>query len=602
MQPENRFIKKAMEEYDLPQFYSYLIEELTGLSEVKDDELIATLSAMCVYLHFGSICIKKNESFYRTLKNIGVERPEELASSFFENIERYKTIIGEVGEYKPLIYIKEREILYFQKFFENERTVREIINLRFNLETKKNSLLTDMLKQSLLNNKQLDELQKVAIFLGVTEPFLIISGGPGTGKTTIIKHIVKYLIELADYKPSEIAITTPTGKAAQRIKEIFENEKLLEEIEISTIHRLLKYNYATEKFFYNRENFLPHKHIILDEVSMVDIVLLRYFLEAISPETGLIIMGDKDQLPPVGAGAFISRLIPANFICRFSSELKGLVRDELIDEKSFNNKIVVLEKSFRNVESIISIAGRINSGDEDIEIEEIKRDELNHLFERESFISLYDYENYWNFKELVTFWISKQFPEGYFNLIKEIKQFSSYEKDMIEIKFSEIFNFIESKKILSPTNTGSYGCDKINELAKRYFAGWLETNRNIFEGLPIIINKNDYNLELFNGNVGVILRFKDGVKAVFKLEKLRIYSIDLIPSFDIAFAISVHKSQGSEYERVLFIIPEEFKSSILSRQIVYTAITRAKKGILIAGRRENLNYAVKNSMERESDI
>ncbi len=299
--------------------------------------------------------------------------------------DRYKNIIGEWNENKPLIYVKEKELLYFQKYFENERIVKENIYRRFNLPEVLGGENIEKLRNFLIDDSGLDELQKAAIFLGVTKPFLINSGGPGTGKTTIIKHIVNYLIEIENYNASKIAITTPTGKAAERIKEMFKTQKVSNGIEISTIHRLLKYNFFTESFFYNKNNKLPHKTIILDEVSMVDIILLRHLLEAVSFNTRLIIIGDKDQLPPVGAGAFISRLIPPNFTNKFSLKLQGIINESLIDRNAKDN-VVLLQRSFRSVQEIISVSNSVNNGVCDIGIQEVKKQKLKEIFSMDSFM------------------------------------------------------------------------------------------------------------------------------------------------------------------------------------------------------------------------
>ncbi len=579
---ENVFVKKAVEEYELPLSYVYLIKDLMG--ERDEEALLLILLSMFIYLNNGSICIKNNENLKNLWINLGVSEVEKRISNFFSNINKYSEIIGDSKSYTPIIF--DNNSLYFQKFYKSERAVKECLEERKGTSFKNNNI--DEVKKYVSSLDNLDQFQKAAIFLSIIKDFVIISGGPGTGKTTVIRFIIDYLLQNKVYEEKEIAIATPTGKAAQRIKEIISEHN----IETSTIHRLLKYNYINNSFYYNYDNKLPYRCIIVDEISMVDIVLLRNFLSAIPLETKLIIIGDKDQLPSVEAGAFISRIIPEGYKNSFSRLLKDIVDDEWIKEDG-KDDIVLLTKSFRSTKNILDFATKVNSGDENFNINEFSFNEVENFFSFDDYIGVFEYKNPANFKKFYLKMLSTYFDEKYFSLINEFKKIESKEL-YFDNKIKALISKIEGFKILTLTNSGFYGCDRINEEFAKYLG------MNIGAGFPIMINKNDYNLELFNGNIGILIKFKDGLKCVFANKK--IVSFNMLPEYSIAFAITIHKSQGSEYERVLISIPEEVKPSLLTRQLLYTGVTRAKKAVLIAGSEDKIAFAIKNSIERESNI
>jgi len=602
-----KYISIVRERFDFPWSYIFTLKDLVSFCNKPDENLIAILTTMFIYLNNGSVCVRINDTFYDLMKSLGVENPQWLYEEFKNNTDKYTEIVGSPQEYKPVIFNKEKDLIYFQKYFESEDKVKAIIEDFISVA--KNKEYEDGLNQEitdyLINEaRNLDELQKVAIFLSVIKNFVLISGGPGTGKTTIIKYLLEFLISRNKYKPADVVISAPTGKASQRIKETIKDNSLLAEVEVLTIHRLLGYTFFRDSFRYNSENKLPYKVLIVDEVSMIDIKLLNHLFEAISNFAKIVLIGDKDQLPSVEAGAFIAKLVPSDYKNRFSSLLKGITREDLIAESGFNDHIVVLEKSFRSEKSLQEFAKLVNAGRTDIEIQMLSQENLNKFFTESDRIFLYEYKDYRNFKNLVFNWLKRQFGDGYFQSIKIFGEILSTELSNCEKYLKEIFNTLNSGKILSTTNIGLYGCRKINELGMEYFLTKVGARYfYVTNGVPVIINENDYNLSLFNGNIGVVLKFKDGMKAVFNIENdYRVYSIDMLPDFSLAFSITVHKSQGSEYERVMLVVGKSEKPAVLNRQILYTAITRAKKGVIIASTLENLKQAISFSIERESGI
>lgn len=368
---------------------------------------------------------------------------------------------------------------------------------------------------------KLDASQESALQLALREPISIITGGPGTGKTTIIRELLTRL------RGKHTALCAPTGKAAKRMQEATGKEA-------KTIHRLLAYN-PQEGFWFGENEQLPYDVVIVDEVSMVDTELLSHLLKAIDERrTRLVLVGDFNQLPSVGPGAILSDLV--------KSELVPLAR---------------LNQVHRSAEGswICNNAPRILEGQELL------------LMKRDGF----------------------QFVEV--DSAGNVGKFCGdlYRKD-------------NGLQILTPQSTGHAGTGALNIEMQRRFnppmpgmyewktgAGILRVNDKV------IHTKNDYDLGVFNGECGVITRI-DGTKALevqypdrqYPVE----YSRDQTRALKLAYALTIHKSQGSEWPWVIVIV-HSTHTFMLTRQLLYTAVTRGKEGVIIVGNRKGIDAALK---------
>ena len=418
---------------------------------------------------------------------------------------------------------------------------------------------------------------KSKFFPELKNRFTVITGGPGTGKTTRIAKIVSILWK-KDPK-LDIVLAAPTGKAASRMDEAvfraverLRNEidedisKKMTELKGSSIHRLLGWTSRPGVFRHNEENPLSTDVLIVDEASMVDLALMSRLVGALKKDASLILLGDKDQLTSVEAGNVLGDI--------YLAAKKGFIDPECVTE---------LTESFRfNSDSGIGLlADSINKS--------CNAKELKEIFESNDDGSI----------ELLSDGFSSEIRE----IAKRIER--NYEALFRDNSFEEYFSILDSFKVLSSSRKGPGGIEEINKLAERIFKrkGLIPDYDPWYIGRPVMVLKNSYDLELFNGESGVVVEI-DGVRrAVFRKGQndFRTYPVSVLPEVETVYAMTVHKSQGSEYDEVMFIIPER-EIAILSKELVYTAVTRARKKITIVSNAENLAKSLSKSAARSSGL
>lgn len=401
----------------------------------------------------------------------------------------------------------------------------------------------------------LAENQKTAIRESVVNGVTVITGGPGTGKTTIIKSIIKLLVK----EGLEVLLAAPTGRAAKRMTEATG-------FEAKTIHRLLEIGYSGDNsevlFAKNEANPVEADVIIIDEMSMVDMLLMNHLLKAVMPGTGLILVGDVDQLPSVGAGSVLKDIIASGVI-----------------------KTVRLTEIFRQAgESMIIVnAHRINKG------------EVPYL----------------NIKEKDFFFMPRRSGEDIVNTIVELCN--------KRLPASYGYDPMKQIQILTPMRKGTTGVNNLNiELQKSLNPSDRNKNEKVFkdftfrEGDRVMQTKNNYNLRwekagknasegvgVFNGDLGIIQRIdleEQKVTVLFDDEKTVDYDYSILDELEPAYAITIHKSQGSEFPVV--IIPLfQGPQILLTRNLLYTAITRAKDLVILVGYQKVLADMIENERE-----
>jgi len=384
------------------------------------------------------------------------------------------------------------------------------------------------------------ERQKDAIRQSLRGGVVVITGGPGTGKTTIMRALLRILEK---YKVG-VLLAAPTGRAANRLSELAHKSA-------STIHRLLKYQPKDETFEYNGGNPLPADFVIVDEASMLDIWLAHKLLIAVSPLTSLIFIGDVDQLPAVGPGNFLKDIINSGKI--------NVVRFTEIFRQAKRSLIVIN-------------AHRVNEGAFPV------------IYSRQRGKKLGDF-----------FFIERKEPLDALDTIKALVG------ERIPQRFG--FNPVEDVQVIAPMYRGIIGVDNLNtELqqllnpGKDVYVGGVRKFRNKDKVLQL---KNNYDKEVFNGDVGII----EAIDVEYQKIQVRFggriveYETNELEELTLAYAISVHKSQGSEYKAV--VIPVHTQHYImLQRNLFYTAITRAKQLVCIVGTKQAVAMAIKNAKEQ----
>ena len=484
---------------------------------------------------------------------------------------RSHTSVGDETQTQCPLILSKADKLYFHRYWHYEQNLIESILNRV-------QSTTDPSAKELSYSSELGADQQQAVKLATRSTLTLISGGPGTGKTTTVLYILASLIEENKKDPIKIALAAPTGKAAQRIQEslISGLSKLAisntakEQItpDTSTLHRLLGFQRNSAQFQHNQENPLPYDVVVVDEASMLDLLLFTKLLSALKPETRLILLGDSHQLASVEAGSIFGDLIEASR-----------------SNQSLQKHTVELKENFRfgNKSSLYQICEYIKEGDSKQSLQLLNTESEDLKLKGLPTTSRLAHE------------LEKNFADHFVSLTN-LKDPGEALKTMTETC------------LLTPLRKGPYGVEGLNTALEgivRSRKSGASQGRH-FNGQPILITANNYIQGLFNGDLGIILESADEPEALFayfpdEQESFKRYPISALPTFESAYASTVHKSQGSEYQHVVCILPA-IESPILSRELIYTAISRSRKSAEIWGQTESFIQAIENPTQRISGI
>lgn len=474
----------------------------------------------------GSCALKKEDLLDKTFDLIKVDK-NKINEQINEDLLKSKIQIIKIGEdefvYDRDIYKAEKSCAINLSRLQNEKYIFDVkINEDFDAFSKE---------------------QEIAIKEAFNNMLLVITGGPGTGKTTIIKAICNILNE----NNLKFNLAAPTGRAAKRMQESTENVAF-------TIHRLIGIKPESPIPEFNEENALDCDYVILDEASMIDIKLMDKLLKALSSKTALILVGDHNQLPSVGAG----------------NVLKDILDTDI--------KSVRLKKIFRQAQesNIVVNAHRINDG-------------------------LYP--------------ILNQKNKDFFFINSNSKNFQNDLLDLVKNRLPNYYKLdpINDIQILAPSKKSLWGIVNINDLCQKELnknPNSIKINNRIFKLEDKVMQvRNNYELEslnpdnfddgVYNGDIGRIIdidKNMESLKVEFYDGNIVSYKKEDVKDLDLSYAITIHKSQGSEFDCVLIpMMPASFM--LLNRNLLYTAITRAKKLVILLGEKKILKQMVKNNNE-----
>ncbi len=508
-------------------------------------------------------------------------------------------------------------------FFDRQREAVECVSklIEDRLKTTGETLEDNELKPAIAYVGQdgkefnLFDEQQNAVRATVAHNLTVITGGPGTGKTTIVCSILRALLKKMDMKPADVALAAPTGRAAQRMGEALRAQcemakaacssdadkdfcEVIGKLEGTTVHSLLG-GYGP-KWTYNEENPLPHRLVIVDECSMVDLLLMRSLLAALRKDCRLVLLGDKNQLPSVEAGAVLGDLMEIGS--------RGGKDDEAFVE---------LNESRRFKKNLKKCATQFNDGDSS----GIREAKLPRTGDKKWTDALRGEKT-----ENECFWYElsgDKLPAKVDALVKEWASVYGLVKDGALVKAAmavrnddkafagectdatrALFNVLDASRILAVVRKGPFGVNHVNELLLKERLGRNPIEPLVDDGIPVIVTKNTRSLNLFNGDVGVtVKRPGRGVYVLFpRGEKVVCCPVSLLPEHELAYAMTVHKSQGSEFENVMVVLPDDENHPLLNRQIVYTGITRAKKRAVIVGTEKSLTVALSRKIERDTGV
>lgn len=646
------------------------IHDLLNLSCYADQEPVHTvLILMLAALDEGSVCIDTAElALAGRLRNI---LHEEGAKDWAQRIraglqgQGYPDLIGSEGvSDRPIIRCRRAsgDLLYFQKLLSCETAFSGALRQRIVLAREKSvspAMRAAAIQEMLVlqssphkgNHVQLKGNQQIALALALLQNFVVLSGGPGTGKTSIVFVLLRCLLRNG-IKAESIALAAPTGLAAQRLTEAVRKgfialpneaqasgpDAALKNVAAQTLHRLLQYQPSRGTFRHHANNPLPFDVVIVDEISMVGLVLMAQLFQAVKPEAKLILLGDKDQLPSVEAGAILGHLTPSDGQPCYS-EAMGLRLKEMLPNHNlpFNcrehwlrDSLVILDENFRSQKQIQEVAHAINAQDETI-LERMPRcklpSEANPTNEPGQIPSLTFTElnargGCWHmemttkslsdWRRCLRRWAEHSFltnrhdGSSYADLTRKCPALrpdpSSEQRDFL----NRIFVLLGQVRILTLIREGLWGCDGINAFVSNRLKprfGQPQGGR-LFAGAPVLITRNDYVRELFNGDVGVALHAAGGgYCVVFKRpDGFLMIPEEALPAHELAFALTVHKSQGSEYGQVMLVVPPEGGRRLLTKEVIYTGITRARDLAILVGSKEALRASIRRKMERTSGL
>lgn len=502
----------------------------------------------------------------------------------------------------PIVLCGDR--LYLNRMWRNELTVARFFNEANQVVDVDEALLAQTLDALFPASDEID-WQKVAAAVALTRRISVISGGPGTGKTTTVARLLAALIQTTRQPRCRIRLAAPTGKAAARLTEslgealrrlpLTDEQKALLPTEASTLHRLLGAQPGSQRMRYHAGNPLHLDVLVVDEASMIDLPMMARLIDALPEHGRVIFLGDRDQLASVEAGAVLGDIcawVNAGYTAGRAAQLERLTGHPVPAGESdvagaLRDSLCLLQKSYRfgSHSGIGSLARAVNNGDR-----HGVRATLRQAFEDIVLHPLSTTEEYEAMLE--------QSQAGYGRYLQLLHERA--EPEALIAAFGEF-------QLLCALRDGPYGVSGVNEqleqMLNRRRAITLPRHSRWYEGRPVMISRNDSALGLFNGDIGIALERGEGLRVWFPMPDGSIKSVQpsRLPEHDTAWAMTVHKSQGSEFDHAALILPAKIVP-LVTRELVYTAITRAKQRLSIYADEQVLTQSIVARTERRSGL
>jgi exodeoxyribonuclease V alpha subunit len=544
--------------------------------------------------------------------------------------DRASAVVGRrEDEYKPLLYIQPYIVHHRIHHCEGELAIQLAALLTSGLQAqtdteKLSQALQDVIARPVIvQGRQLvmSDEQREVVAASARAGLTVVSGGPGTGKTSIIIAIMRLMVRLG-VDPSQIALVAPTGKAAYRMGEcIGESLTRIEQrdsvdqalldahLEPATIHRMLGYSPDSSRFRHHRNNPLPAEVVIVDEGSMLDVSLMERLTNAIRPGARLILLGDLNQLPSVAAGSVFRDLVPpaSDESGPLSAASMRLEVNHRMKAESVGGRSVLLTARLINGGDT-ELLNSLDESNAPIVMRRWSPDELT--FAGVEFITIGSRD----FGPFLDRWYADRVRGG-----REIAQLVAREYVERDGRFDDadyerlrrLFAHMGKSRILCVTRVFEAGAQRINaRLHSRAAesAGVAAERAPFVVGEPLILLRNDYERGLFNGDNGIRLWVRRGNRlkvpmAIFPRGDnfVAFRSEEMHEVVELCYAMTVHKAQGSEFDSVAIVLPEK-PVAVLTRELIYTAVSRSRTSVVIVGDESMLEHAIAARVERFSGL
>ena len=561
-----------------------------------DDRRALEDTAMCLVRmnNSGHSCLPLPLYAGQKLPSVTPDQPERHLPALDEwrSLLSASGLVGQGEEGKPLV-LDSADRLYLYRHWHDERVIAHHIH-RLTTDEEASAAPLKELQEAMRSafadraGEQID-WQRVAVALALSRRFCIISGAPGTGKTTMIVKLLAVYKRL--YPDKQVGLAAPTGRAAARIRQAIVSDDSMRDINVSTIHRLLGLRPDTDR----QPNTVREDLLIVDEASMISLSLMARLLESLSEHTRLVLVGDRDQLYSIAAGSILADLClrESCFSTGMRQRLHALTEEELpaavdTDTQPLADSIVLLRKSYRFDEDsgIAEFSQAINNGDEEA-VMTLLRAKLKDVI--------------WHDADTVD---TRQCIQH--SLAAQKNAPWSGGTDLRSDDAKTPLQAITGFRILSVLREGARGVHGLNTIVRRILFDQPVDEDGRYTGRQIMLLAEDSRQKLHNGDIGIFVSDRDDNGKIWcalpdESTGVRLLSPFVLPAYEDAWALTVHKSQGSEFDRVLLILPPG-DHPLLSRELIYTAVTRARSRIEIYGNEATIRYAVRQAVSRHSGL